>query len=86
LFQRILELIYQPDIDTDCKKNMLELFKFLVQESDKYREYVYQIIKNFSEKSHKRFLSTNIVHFMNDLARGRRTKLFGETSIPALSF
>jgi hypothetical protein len=65
---------------------MLELFEFLVQESDQNKEYVYQIIKNFSEKSHRRFLSTNIVQFMNDLARERRNKLFGETSIPALSF
>lgn len=81
-----MKLIYQPDIEEECKENILELFKFLVSESEVYKEYVYQIIKRFSEKSHSRFLRTNIIQFMNELARERRTKLFGENTLETLSF
>lgn len=86
LFLRILELVYQPDIDQTCKENMLDLFQFLVSEGDRNKEYVFQIIKRFSEKSHRRFLGTNVVNFMNDLARERRNRLYADTNIPTLSF
>ena len=86
MFLRILELVYQPDIEEECKSNILELFEFLVKESDVYKEYVYQIIKRFSERSHSRYLRTNIVNFMNELARERRVKMFGDNTLESLSF
>lgn len=81
-----MELIYQPDIEEECKENILDLFKFLVSESEVYKEYVYQIIKRFSERSHSRFLRTNIIKFMNELARERRVKMFGDNTLETLSF
>ena len=82
---RILELIYQPDTHYVAKENMVELLEFLAQHSEDFKEYVYQILKKYSETGHSKFLKTNIVDFMNALARERRAKLFGDDTIDALS-
>jgi len=76
-----LELLYQPDTHQRAKENVLDLLEFLAQESEGFKEYVYQILKRFAEKSHKRFLQTNIVDFMNKLARDRRRSSEGKDSI-----
>ena len=40
-----------------------------------FRDYIYQIIKEFSEKRKEVFLDSNLVAFMNDVSRERRPKI-----------
>lgn len=86
LFFRIVTNIYQPDISMRSKENLLDLFKYLVRDDDTFREYVYQVIKNYSERHKAAFLKSNLVEFMNDLARNRRVKKFGQTPVDSLTF
>lgn len=86
LFLRILELVYQADIDISCKENMLALFEYLIKEGENFKEYVYNIIREYSENNKAKFLGTNLVDFMNNLARERRIRMFGENPIETFSF
>ena len=55
------------------KANLLELFRYLNQSEG---EYTYKIIKDFAEREKTKYLSSNLVDFMNDLPRERRKRLF----------
>ena len=57
---------------------MLQLFEHFNSLGDDFREYTYQILKEFSEEERERYLDSSFVDFMNDLARKRRAKLFSE--------
>lgn len=55
---------------------MLDFFEFLQQhETNKFKEYIYGIIKEFSEKNKDQFLQSNLVDFMNMIAKQRRGKI-----------
>lgn len=41
-------------------------------------EYVYQMLKEFSEREREKYLGSNLVEFMNDLARKKREKLYSK--------
>jgi len=41
-------------------------------------EYTYKIIKDFAEREKTKYLSSNLVDFMNDITRERRKRLFNE--------
>jgi len=78
IFYKTLTLLYHPDRDSICKENMLDFFEFLQShESNKFKEYNYRIIKEFSEKNKEQFLQSNLVDFMNEVAKQRREELFG---------
>ena len=79
IFLKILVLIYHPDIEDACRVNLLEFFGYLNSESDVFKEYLYEIIKEFSEKNKAAFLKSNLVEFMNNIAKERRGKIFGNT-------
>lgn len=79
IFLKILMLIYHPDIEESCRENLLNLFGFLNSESEIFKEYLYEIIKEFSEKNKFAFLKSNLVEFMNNIAKERRGKIFGNT-------
>ena len=57
------------------RDNLLELFEFLKQEE---AEYTYRIVKDFAEREKTKYLSSNLVHFMNDLTRERRQRMFSQ--------
>ena len=86
LFFKIVINVYQPDISMRAKQNLLELFNYLVREDEQFKEYVYQVVKNYSERHKAAFLKSNLVEFMNDLARNRRIKKFGQTPVDSLTF
>jgi hypothetical protein len=50
---KTLQLIYQPDTDSDCKQNVQELLEFLHDYDDlpPLKEFVYNAIKNFAEQN-----------------------------------
>jgi len=78
IFNRTLILLYHPDRDDYCKDVLLELFEFLSSNTKKvFQEYCYEIIKEFSEKSRNQFLKSNLVNFINNLAKLRRDAIFG---------
>jgi hypothetical protein len=59
----------------EVKSNLLELFRYLNQCES---EYTYKIIKDFAEREKTKYLSSNLVDFMNELTRERRKRLFNE--------
>ncbi len=59
----------------EVKGNLLELFRYLNQSES---EYTYRIIKDFAEREKTKYLSSNLVDFMNELTRERRKRLFNE--------
>lgn len=77
IFLKALGLIYHPDTEDKCKLNILNFFVYLNGENDKFKEYLYDIIKEFSEKNKKAFLKSNLLDFMNNLAKERRMRIFG---------
>lgn len=79
IFLRILVLIYHPDIEEACRDNLLQFFGYLNGESEVFKEYLYEIIKEFSERNKTAFLKSNLVEFMNGIAKERRGKIFGNT-------
>lgn len=60
------------------ESNMLNLFEYFNSWGDDFREYTYQILKEFSEEEKDKYLQSNFIQFMNDLARKRRSKLFSD--------
>lgn len=49
LFLRLINFTYDPDIDTYCKENLLDLFEFLNTQGSQFKTYTYNLIKDFSE-------------------------------------
>jgi hypothetical protein len=69
-------MVYHPDVDQACKQNLLELFEFLNFEKEVvFKQYTYDIIKRFSEENKNLFLKSNLIEFMNQLAKERRSKV-----------
>jgi len=72
-----LTLLYHPDREANCKENLLDFFDYLHNSgNEKFKEYNYEIIKEFSERNKIQFLQSNMVNFMNNIAKERRVKLF----------
>lgn len=67
-----MSLIHHPEIEEICKGNLLEFFEYLYSEEQRFKDYIYQIIKDFSEKKKEIFLNSNLVLFMNNVSRERR--------------
>ena len=76
LFLKIVVNIYQPDINEIAKRNLLELFRYLVEQGDHFKEYVYHIVRQYSEQYKAPFLKSNLVEFTNEIARNRRIHMF----------
>ena len=85
LFLKIVSSVYQPDISADAKDNLLDLCQYLVREDEQFKEYVFQVVKTYSERNQAAFLRSNLVEFMNELARSRRIRKFGQTPVESLT-
>lgn len=59
---------------TKTESNMLDLFSYFNNEGKQFREYTYQILKEFSEEEKDKYLNSHFVDFMNNLARQMRYK------------
>jgi hypothetical protein len=74
-FKQFLSKLYETGTAKSPKTeaNMLDLFTYF--NSDKtFREYTYQILKEFSEEEKDKYLNSHFVDFMNNLARQMRHK------------
>mmetsp|Transcript_18548 Transcript_18548/g.16140 ORF Transcript_18548/g.16140 Transcript_18548/m.16140 type:complete len:283 (+) Transcript_18548:1702-2550(+) len=77
-FYKTLDVMYRDDSDQLCQENLLEFFEFLQNAEVKdFKQYNYEIIKEFSEKNKKQFLRSNLVNFMNTITQERRDMIFG---------
>lgn len=55
---KTLQLLYQPDIDFECKENIqryLENLYFSDDDSSKQKDFVYNGIKNFAEMNQQAY-------------------------------
>lgn len=86
LFLKIVVNIYQPDIGDKARSNLLQLFEYLRDQGDHFREYVFQIVKLYSERHKADFLKSNLVVFTNALARVRKERLFGAIFVQSIAF
>lgn len=68
-------MIHHPEIHSICKSNLLDFFEYLYNEEQHFKDYIYQIIKDFCDKKKEIFLNSNLVQFMNSVSRERRQKL-----------
>ena len=76
IFYKALTLLYHPDRDLNCKENLLDFFEYLQNTgNEKFKDYNYRIIKDFSEKQKNQFLQSNLVNFMNNITKERRSNL-----------
>ncbi|KRX05819.1 Calponin homology domain [Pseudocohnilembus persalinus] len=82
LFSQVLQQIFHPDVEEQCKENLLQFFQFLITQNDIFVGYIFDIIKLFSEQNKTIFLKSNLIEFMNDLAKDRRTKMFRIDYLP----
>ena len=73
IFLNALRLLYKADSEQECRNNLLRFFEELYPEDVKFRNYFYNIIKEFSEMHLKMFLESNLVDFMNKISRQRRS-------------
>lgn len=82
---KTLRLLYQPDIDEDCKENIqryLEGLYFSDADSQKQKDFVYNSIKNFAEMNQKAYQSSNLIDLMNSIVEDRRGEIFGGATTP----
>lgn len=57
-FVKTLKLLYQPDVETECKENAKEFLQFLhscEETTDLLRNFVYEVIKFFADRNKKAF-------------------------------
>lgn len=73
---QILTKIYISNDMIDEKQCFLDLIKFLDEEM-KVTEFVFEVLKRFSESNFEAFLRSNLVEYTNKLAAMRRDKLYG---------
>ena len=76
---KTLGLIYQPDIDFECKENIkhyLENLYFNADENQKQKDFVYNSIKNFAEMNQKAYHGSNLIDLMNAIVQDRRGEIF----------
>ena len=85
IFLNALRLLYKADSEPECRQNLLNFFEDLYPEDVKFRNYFYNIIKEFSEMHLKMFLESNLVDFMNTISRKRRSKCFIFINSPFLA-
>ena len=79
----MLQLLYQPDTDQDCKENVREFLEILHEggedgqsRTDTLREFVYQSIKKFAEENPKAYNECNLIELMNKVVHERRGNIF----------
>lgn len=79
---KTLQLLYQPDIDYECKDNIqryLENLYFSEDDSIKQKDFVYNSIKNFAEMNQQAYQTSNLIELMNSIVQDRRGEIFAAT-------
>jgi hypothetical protein len=76
---KTLQLIYQPDIEYECKDNIMRYFEslyFSQEECQKQKDFVYNAIKNYAKNNPKEYQNCNLIELMNAIVQERRGEIF----------
>lgn len=64
IFVKTLKLLYQPDVDQDCKDDVRDFLEFLhecPESTPNLKKLVYDVIKYFAEKNTEKFQGSNLI-------------------------
>ena len=80
---KTLSLIYQPDVNEQCKENCKEFLETLHEADDEdmmstdcLKEFVYRVIKAFAKENQEAYLKSNLIDLMNHVVEKRRQDIF----------
>lgn len=81
IFVKTLKLLYQPDVDQECKDNVRDFLEYLHEcemSTPNLKKLVYDVIKYFAEKNTEKFQNSNLI----DLTDNVVFKMRGEIEFP----
>jgi len=91
----MLENLYKPDIDIDCKENVRELLETLHEgnsderaeedNNQKLKDFVYKAVKAFAEQNKRIYQDCNLIELMNKVVHERRGEIFEGENEPAMA-
>lgn len=85
IFVKTLRLLYQPDVEQQCKDMVKEFLEFLHSEdSPALKKLVYDVIKYFAEKNTDKFQSSNLIDLTASVVLKKRGVIFHSGSTKAL--
>ena len=79
-FYNCLETLYRTDMTEEndsCVKNFYDLLCFLVKLNE-FKNFIFEVLKSFSENNFYVFKESNLCVLMNELAREKRDMIFGD--------
>lgn len=82
LFEMLKKIYFKNDKNKQ-KESFLSLFRFLDEEMA-VTEFVFSVLKRFSESDFEVFLGSNLVEYTNKLAALRRDKIYGTGFLTSL--
>lgn len=80
---RVMMKIYQTDNFARQCEVFLDFLRYLSDDKGQH-EYVFEVLKKYSEICFVHFAKSNLVDFLNKLASERRARLFGHNALAAV--
>ena len=79
---KILKLLHETDVDEECQDNCYQFLKSLFWDSEtsEIKEFVYKVLKDFSESNLEIFEDSSLMEIMNDIVTERRGEIFPDAS------
>ena len=79
---KILKLLHETEVDEECQTNCYQFLKSLFWDSDtqEIKEFVYKVLKDFSESNLEIFENSQLMDIMNDIVTERRGEIFPDAS------
>ncbi len=79
IFVKTLKLLYQPDVEQECKDNVKEFLELLHncdESTPALQKMVYDVIKYFAEKNTAKYQTSNLIELTNDVVYKKRGEIF----------
>lgn len=76
--------MYGQESNPKCQKNFLSLLKYIASLNDS-KDFIREIIKEFSERSFLFYLESNLTSFMNQLSQVKSSGVYGENYIESIT-
>ena len=78
-FYKTLKLLYQPDVEQECKDNVKEFLEHLhtcPESTDELKKMVYEVIKEFARKNTVKFQESNLIDLTCNVVFEKRGDIF----------
>lgn len=75
IFVKTLKLLYQPDVEQECKDNVKEFLEYLhecEESTPALKKMVYDVIKYFAEKNTDKFKDSNLIDLTRNVVFNKR--------------